>query len=108
AKPYLSPDLKILASQLLDSIKKAQEWKPALNFSYETTDNVNHASDLKELVIGDATFIRSDASLPQEANGIRYDIGATQEKNLNGNHYIYKSAELRGVNYWDNNDYNEL
>lgn len=108
AKPYLSPELKVLTSQLLNNIKKSQDWKPLLNFSYETTDNVNQASDLKELVIGDATFIRSDASLPQEANGIRYDIGATQEKNFNGNHYIYKGAELRGVNYWDNNDYNEL
>lgn len=108
AVPYLSPALQILAGQLLDNIKKSQEWQPTLNFSYESTNNVNQASDLKELVIGEATFIRNDDSLPQEAHGIRYNVGATQEENIKGNHYIYKNADLGGVNYWDNSDYSEL
>ena len=108
AEPYLSPALQALISQLLGTIKKSQEWQPKLNFSYESTNNVNQASDLKELVIGEATFIRSDDSLPQDAHGIRYDVGATQEKNIKGNHYIYKDLNLGGVNYWDNNDYSEL
>ena len=108
AEPYLAPALQVLVGQLLGTIKKSQEWRPTLNFSYESTDNVNQASDLKELVIGEATFIRSDDSLPQDAHGIRYNVGATQEKNLKGNHYIYKSADLGGVNYWDNSDYSEL
>lgn len=108
AEPYLAPALQALVSQILSSIKKSQEWQPTLNFSYESTDNVNQASDLKELVIGEATFIRSDDSLPQDAHGIRYEIGATQEKNLEGNHYIYKNIDLGGVSYWDNSDYSEL
>lgn len=108
AKPYLAPPLQALVNQLLSSIKKSQEWQPTMNFSYESTDNVNQASDLKELVIGEATFIRSDESLPQDANGIRYNIGVGQEKNIKGNHYIYKDAGLGGVNYWDNHDYSEL
>src|SRR5690606_26697558 len=108
AEPYLTPALQVLVSQLLGTIKKSQEWQPTLNFSYESTDNVNQASDLKELVIGEATFIRSDDSLLQDAHGIRYNVGATQEKNLKGNHYIYKSADLGGINYWDNSDYSEL
>ena len=108
AEPYLSPTLQALVSQILANMTKVQKWQPTLNFSYESTDNVNQASDLKELVIGEATFIRSDDSLPQEAHGIRYNVDATQEKNLKGNHYIYKSVELGGVNYWDNSDYSEL
>ena len=108
AEPYLAPALQALVSQILSSIKKSQDWQPTLNFSYESTDNVNQASDLKELVIGGATFIRNDDSLPQDAHGIRYDIGTTQEKNLKGNHYIYKNVDLGGVSYWDNSDYSEL
>lgn len=108
AGPYLSTPLQELASQIIGNIEKSQEWQPTLNLSYESTDNVNQASDLKELVIGKATFIRSDESLPQDAHGIRYDIGATQEKNIKGNHYVYKDVDLRGVNYWDNSDYSEL
>ncbi len=108
AEPYVAPTLQALVSQLLGTIKKSQEWQPTLNFNYESTDNVNQASDLKELMIGEAAFIRSDDSLPQKAHGIRYNVGATQEKNLKGNHYIYKNAELGGVNYWDNSDYSEV
>lgn len=108
AKPYVAPALQVLVSQILGNIKKSQEWQPTLNFSYESTDNVNQASDLKELVIGEATFIRSDDSLPQDAHGLSYNIGATKEENIKGNHYIYKDASLGGVNYWDNSDYSEL
>ena len=108
AEPYLAPKLQRLVSQILGNIKKSQKWQPTLNFSYESTDNVNQASNLKELVIGEATFIRSDDSLPQDAHGISYDIGATQEKSIKGNHYIYKDLNLGGVSYWDNNDYSEL
>ncbi|RKM09185.1 DUF560 domain-containing protein [Moraxella catarrhalis] len=108
AEPYLAPELQRLVSQILGNIKKSQKWQPTLNFSYESTDNVNQASNLKELVIGEATFIRSNDSLPQDAHGISYNIGAAQEQNIKGNHYIYKDLNLGGVNYWDNNDYNEL
>ena len=108
AKPYVAPALQVLVSQILGNIKKSQEWQPTLNFSYESTDNVNQASDLKELVIGEATFIRSDDSLPQDAHGLSYNFGATKEENIKGNHYIYKDASLGGVNYWDNSDYSEL
>ena len=108
AQPYLSPPLQALVNQILNNIEKSQEWQPNLNFSYESTDNVNQASDLKELVVGEATFIRSDDSLPQAAQGIRYNIGATQEENIKDNHYIYKNVDLGGVNYWDNSDYSEL
>ncbi|WP_264752952.1 surface lipoprotein assembly modifier [Psychrobacter sp. ENNN9_III] len=63
---------------------------------------------MRELVVGEATFIRSDDSLPQEAHGIRYNVGAAKEKNIMGNHYAYTSIDTEGVNYWDNSDYSEL
>lgn len=107
-QPYLAPNLQGLINQILGNIKKSQKWQPTLNFSYESTDNVNQASNLKELVIDEATFIRSDDSLPQSAHGISYNIGTAQEQNVKGNHYIYKDLNLGGVNYWDNNDYSEL
>ena len=94
AEPYLAPGLQRLVSQILGNIKKSQKWQPTLNFSYESTDNVNQASNLKELVIGEATFIRSNDSLPQDAHGISYNIGAAQEQNIKGNHYIYKDLNL--------------
>jgi len=108
AAPYLAPPLQSLVGQVLASIKKSQEWQPNFNLSYESTDNVNQASDIRELVVGEATFIRSDDSLPQEAHGIRYNVGAAKEKNIMGNHYAYTSIDTEGVNYWDNSDYSEL
>lgn len=108
AKPYLAPPLQTLVNQVLNSIKRSQEWQPTLNLNYESTNNVNQASDLRELVLGEAIFVRSDDSLPQDAHGIRYNTGATKEKNISGNHYIYTNAELGGVSYWDNQDYSEV
>lgn len=108
AKPYVAPALQVLVSQILGNIKKSQEWQPTLGLNYESTNNVNQASDLRELILGEAIFVRSEDSLPQDAHGIRYSIGATKEKNINGNHYIYTGAQLGGVNYWDNQDYSEV
>ena len=107
AQPHLAPPLQDLVNQLLGNIKKTQAWQPTFNFSYKTTDNVNQASDLRELVVGGATFIRGDESLPQSAHGIRFGVGASKEKNLAGNHYIYTSTDVEGVRYWDNKNYSE-
>lgn len=106
--PYLAPPLKSLVSQVLASIKRSQEWRPDFNLSYESTDNVNQASGIRELVVGEATFVRSDDSLPQDAQGIRYNVSAAKEKNIKGNHYAYTNVDIGGVNYWDNSDYSEL
>ncbi len=108
AKPYLAPPLQALIDQVLNNIKRSQEWQPNLNLNYESTNNVNQASDLRELILGEAIFVRSDDSLPQDAHGIRYNVGASKERNITGNHYIYTNAELGGVNYWDNQDYSEV
>lgn len=106
-KPNLTPNLQALIKRILTAMQENQSWQPILNLSYEATDNVNQASDIKKLVTNNATFIRSEDSLPQDAHGIRYGISGVKEKNIIGNHYLYTEADLRGVSYWDNSDYSE-
>lgn len=108
AKPHLALPLQRLVDQILANMQKAQRWQPSLNLSYESTDNVNQASDLKEIRLGNATFVRSGDSLPQSAHGIDYTLGASRELNLSGNHYLYSNFEVDGVDYWDNHDYSEI
>lgn len=108
AKPHLAPPIQRLIDQLLANMQKAQGWQPSLNLSYESTDNVNQASDLKEIQLGNATFVRSGNSLPQSAHGVDYTLGASRELNLSGNHYLYGKFEVDGVNYWDNHDYSQF
>lgn len=108
AKPHLLPPLQHLVDQVLANMQKAQGWQSSFNLSYESTDNVNQASDLKEIKLGNATFVRSDDSLPQSAHGVSYNLGASQEKNISGNHYLYSNAEINGTSYWDNHDYSEI
>lgn len=108
AKPHLAQPLQRLVDQILANMQKAQRWQPSLNLSYESTDNVNQASDLKEIQLGNATFVRSGDSLPQSAHGIDYTLGASRELSLSGNHYLYSNFEVDGVDYWDNHDYSEI
>ena len=108
AQPHLALPLQRLVDQILANMQKAQRWQPSLNLSYESTDNVNQASDLKEIRLGNATFVRSGDSLPQSAHGIDYTLGASRELNLSGNHYLYSNFEVDGVDYWDNHDYSEI
>ena len=108
AQPHLALPLQRLVDQILANMQKAQRWQPSLNLSYESTDNVNQASDLKEIRLGNATFVRSGDSLPQSAHGIDYTLGASRELNLSSNHYLYSNFEVDGVDYWDNHDYSEI
>ncbi|SDB82289.1 Protein of unknown function [Acinetobacter boissieri] len=107
AKPFLSPQMQKLVEQFLVKIKRSQQWQLDLNLSYEKTNNVNQASNLKEITIKGAKFIRSEESLPQKAQGIDYSLGVSREKNIVGHHYAYIGMSLDGIYYWDNKDYSE-
>lgn len=107
-EPHLSPEIQMIVNKVLQDIKKSQQWNYDVNFSYEKTDNVNQASDLKELVLGDVVFVRSEDSLPQKANGVRYSLSSGKDKNILGNHYLLANVELAGIYYWDNSDYSEI
>ena len=106
-RPFLPTQMQTLIDQLSSSMKKSQGWQPTVNFNFEKTDNVNQSSNIKEISIGDATFIRDKESLPQKAQGIGYTLNASHEQNFIRNHYAYFSATLNGINYWDNKEFSE-
>ena len=86
-RPFLPTQIQGLIDQLLTTMKKSQDWQPTVNFNFEKTDNVNQSSNIKEISIGDATFIRDEESLPQKAQGIGYTLNASREKNMMSKHY---------------------
>lgn len=106
-KPFLPPKLQGLIDQILRDINKTQEWQPNLNLSYKKTDNVNQASNLQEIILNGAKFIRSKESLPQKAQGIDYTLGLFREKNIIRNSYLNFNVSLDGISYWNNKDYSE-
>lgn len=106
-RPFLPTQIQVLIDQLLNAMKKSQTWQPTLNLNFEKTDNVNQSSNVKEISIGDATFIRDKESLPQKAQGIGYTLSESLEQNITNNHYAYFSATLNGIYYWDNNKFSE-
>ena len=106
-RPFLPTQIQVLIDQILSTMKKSQDWQETVNFNFEKTDNVNQSSNIKEISIGDATFIRDEESLPQKAQGIGYTLNASREQNIINNHYAYFNATLNGINYWDNTEFSE-
>lgn len=109
AKVYdkMPSQMQAIITSYQNAIKRAERTKYRLSVNYEQTDNVNNAADAREFVIYGARFVRDEASLPQSAKGLRYDIGATKEQNITGNHFITADVGVDGVAYWDNPSYNE-
>lgn len=109
AKVYdkMPSQMQAIITSYQNAIRQAERAKYRLGFNYEQTDNVNNAADAREFVIHGAKFTRDEASLPQSARGIRYDIGASKEQNITGNHFIIADVGVDGVAYWDNPSYDE-
>jgi outer membrane protein len=105
--PQVSGNVQAIIRQVLKVIDKTQSWTPQFNLSYQRTNNVNQASDAKEIVVNDAVFIRSEDSMPQKAEGMSYQLGVSKSNNLFGNHYSYFALNFNGTSYWDNSDYSE-
>lgn len=103
----LPAQMQTIIRQYRNAIKRAERTKYRLGVNYEQKDNVNNAADAREFVIYGARFLRDEASLPQSAKGLRYDIGVTKEQNITGNHFITADVGVDGVAYWDNPSYNE-
>lgn len=99
--------LQQLIQQYQQAMKNAQSWQFDGNLLYEKTNNVNNASDQREIRLGNRTFIRDEKALPQSANGLRYAASLTRAKNLGGNHFIFSKIGADGIYYWDNRKYNE-
>ena len=96
-----------LIRQYQQAMENYQSWQLDGNLLYEKTNNVNNASDQREIRIGNRTFIRDEKSLPQSANGLRYVASLSRAKNLGGNHFIVSKIGMDGIYYRDNRKYNE-
>ncbi|WP_454904681.1 surface lipoprotein assembly modifier, partial [Aggregatibacter sp.] len=103
----LPTGLQQLIQQYQHAMKNAQSWQFDGNLLYEKTNNVNNASNQREIRLGNRTFIRDEKALPQSANGLRYAASLTRAKNLEGNHFIFSKIGADGIYYWDNRKYNE-
>ena len=107
AKPDLSPAMQAVAERYLAAIAQAQNWQPEMSLQYETTDNVNNAADAREIEINGRIWRKTEESLPQSAQGLRYGLGVERERNLGGHHFIYGRVHGDGVAYWDKHEYDE-
>ena len=99
--------LQQLIADYQQAIERAQSWQFDGNLQYEKNDNVNNASDQREVQIGNRRFIRNEKSLPQSATGFAYAGSLAKVKNLFGNHFAVGKFGVDGVYYWDNKKYNE-
>lgn len=106
-KTTLSPELQAIAERYLTNIQQAQAIQPAFTLNYEQNNNVNNASEIKEIQWLGRTWVKSEESLPQKAHGVRYGAGATKTTNLQGNHFFTTMLDVSGIHYWDKDDYNE-
>lgn len=105
--PLLSGNIRNIAAQYLTEIKQQQRWQSYLNFQYVQTDNVNQASSVETINLYGKQFSKTADSLPQKAQGIRYEVGITKLLNLTGHHFIQPELNYNGVYYWNNQEYNE-
>lgn len=105
---HLPAPMQQIANQYLTTIKRIQQPVPSIDASIEQTDNVNNASELKEIDIGGLTFVRTEDSLPQSATGLRYNLGIEREQSLGGRHHLYSSLSGGGVYYPNHRAYDEF
>jgi Thioredoxin domain-containing protein len=104
----LPEPLPTVINQYLEAIQKQTGWDFNAGLQYTRTDNVNNASSIEEIKIGSLIFVKNEDALPQSANGISYNLGASRDIPLQGQHYAVFNTRLYGIDYWDNKDYSEL
>ncbi|OOF45975.1 surface lipoprotein assembly modifier [Rodentibacter trehalosifermentans] len=107
AMANLSPQMQGLALRYLQEMEKRQGWQVDAELQYTQTDNVNNASDQREIILGGLRFQKDEESLPKKAHGFRYGFGLNREVNVAGNHFVSFNSYFNGVHYWDNQDYSE-
>lgn len=106
--PQMPAPMQAVIVQYLSAIRSAQSVTPSLELNYERNNNVNNASELSKIKIGELSFDRDEASKPQSGEGVHYNAGVSLNKNLVGNHYFYSNLGADGVYYWNNKDYSEF
>ncbi|OOS22918.1 porin family protein [Moraxella pluranimalium] len=106
-RPKLPAPIQAIVDQYLKNIDQASKVDFRYSAQYEQTDNVNNASSSPTVKVGDWLMQRTEDSLPQSANGVRYNTGANKVYNITGNHYWYNDVDVSGVHYWDNREFSE-
>lgn len=103
----LPPSFQMIANQYRKAIEQDERVITNFEINYEKTDNVNNASSLKEIKIGEWLLVRDEDSLPQSATGVNYEIGLSKRINIEDHHYLQGDISIDGTHYWDNQDFSE-
>ncbi len=106
-RPKLPAPIQAIVDQYLKNIDRVSKADFRYSAQYEQTDNVNNASSSPTVKVGDWLMQRTEDSLPQSANGVRYNTGVNKVYNITGNHYWHNDVDVSGVHYWDNREFSE-
>lgn len=102
----IPPDISHLVQQYLEALAQRDTWRLNLSNNYLRDENVNNVS--AERYIEGTAFRKNDVMLPKSAHGIGYYFNLARDFNLYGAHYLHIENELRGKNYWDAHDYDDI
>lgn len=97
--------------QYENAIDQTKQWTFSGSLNYTHDDNLNNASKDTEIRLpqfGNLPFTKNPEFLPQSGNGVSYGAAAERDFNVGGNHYVNVGANVDGVNYWDNHDYDDI
>ncbi|MGX2956885.1 surface lipoprotein assembly modifier [Ursidibacter arcticus] len=102
----LPEDIKLLIHQYLMALESRNSWKIALSVNYLNEKNVNNVSS--ERYLENTPFIKGESMLPQQAQGIAYNVALEKDFNLRNAHYLHFENNLNGKNYWNNHNFDEI
>lgn len=104
----LSAPMQTIATHVRQTITKSQAWQPSVSLNYESTQNVNNASAIPEIVWLGKRWQKQADSLPQSAQGVRYDLSLQKDTNIHANHFAMMNVDIEGVRYFDRPEYDEV
>ncbi|MDO5059433.1 MAG: surface lipoprotein assembly modifier [Neisseria sp.] len=107
----LPEDVLPRIEQYREALAGRGSWQFSLGGGYVQDDNLNNVSDSKTIRLpqfGNLPFEKDEAYLPKSGRGAEYNISASRDISLTGNHYLALGASADGVLYWDNHDYDDV
>ena len=103
----LPEQLNLSVENYLEAIQKKTAWRFNAGINYQYNDNVNNASEMRDVQIGSLVFKKDQDSLPKSANGVGYSLGIGKDINIQDQHYLTLNASVHGISYWNNQDFSE-
>ncbi|MFU8927121.1 surface lipoprotein assembly modifier [Acinetobacter puyangensis] len=98
---------RVLAEQLLNQINEYEKVKGKARLRIIHNDNVNQATDLRDLYINGERLVKRDENMPQSSMGTNYALDLQQSVNIQGNHSFNWNLRLNGLSYASMHDYDE-